>query len=168
MLSSVGKLVEIGYVVVDLDEAMAFTSSTMGAGPFSVFEHLNLRNARYRGAPTAVDVDIAMGAAGGVVIELICPRSAAPSPFHMPTGGARMALNHWSVFSDDLDRDLQLYEGRGFQPVFSAEVPDGESDSVARLAYLDTFKSAGAYFELMESTPGVLVDLYRRILSAPR
>ena len=163
-----GKIVEIGYVVDDLDDAIQFFSTTMAAGPFTVFEHVKMQGARYRGTPTDVDIDIALGASGGVVLELIRQRNAAPSPFHRSTSGVAFAPNHWSVFTHDFDGELQRYMDRGFEAVFYAEFVEEGTAEVARVVYLDTMQQAGTYLELMESDPPILLDLYRGIVGTVR
>lgn len=168
MLQPVGKIVEIGYVVENLEDGARHFSESLGAGPFTYYRGIVMRNARYRGCHTAVEIDIAMGASGGVVIELVQPRNEAPSPFHRPTPGALGCLNHLSVFTPSLDEELARYRALGIEAIFSAEFESADGASAARVVYLDTVGQFGSYLELMETSPSVLLDLYTGIAAAAR
>lgn len=156
-----GRVVEIGYVVEDLDHAIAFFGRMWGAGPFRTFEKLAMTNARYMGVKTVPSIDVAMGASGGVVIELIKQWDSAPSPFKQPVSGQSVLLNHFSIFVDDYDAELARFQSEGYPPVFSAELAS-MSGPTARVAYLDTWEELGAFVEIMEHAPalaGLYLDL---------
>jgi len=159
-----GKVIEIGYVVENLDQAIAFFRRVWGAGTFKIFEKLVMTNARFMGVETAPSVDVAMGASGGVVIELIKQWDSASSPFKQPVGGVPFLLNHFSVFVDNYDAELARFQSEGYPSVFSAEFASA-SGPAARIAYLDTWKEMGAYLEIMERSPSVLLDLYEGLIN---
>lgn len=158
-----GKVIEIGYVVENLDEAISFFSSVWSAGPFKIFAKLEMSNAKYMGAETAPVIDVAMGASGGVVIELIRQLDSAPSPFKRPGDGAPFLLNHFSIFVDNYDKALARSDREGYSPVFSAEFASSTGPT-ARIAYLDTWSEMGAFVEIMENAP-VLADLYQGLIT---
>lgn len=161
-------IVEVGYAVQDMDDAIRFFTESMAAGPFAVFKHVKMQRAVYRGTPVDVDIDIALGASGDLVIELIKQHNQVASPFCLLPGDGAMSMNHWSVFTTDFDRELQEYRESGIEVAFYAEFPQDDADGFARVAYLDTIQRAGAYLELMESDPPVLVDLYQQIIESGR
>jgi hypothetical protein len=156
-------IIEIGYVVLDLAQAADYFQATLGAGPFRIFENVDMTRAEFMGRPTEPQLDIAMARAGDVVIELVKQKNAALSPFPAPRDGARFVLNHFSAFADDFDAQLRRHLQRGTGVVFTAQLPSATAGATARIAYLDTRSELGAYLELMERTP-VLWDLYRGLL----
>lgn len=66
-----GGLHHIGYWVDDLVAAIAWAESSLGAGPFTVIEHIDLGDSfRFRGEPAVLDHSAAFGQWGPVILEL--------------------------------------------------------------------------------------------------
>ncbi len=152
----------------DIQSSARLFSELLGAGPFLHYSILELENVRYLQEPADIELEIALGACNDMVVELIRQTAGPDSLFVPGRSGSTPEINHWSVFTDKFDEDRERQIGLGRSEVFSAEVRDPDSDNIARLAYFDTRKELGAYFELMEAYPSPLKKSYEAILSAPQ
>jgi len=161
-----GKVVEVGFLVPDIHAAAEVFSSTMGAGPFFHYPDLEMQNVRFHGKPANINIDIALGASAGLVIELITQTNVTPSPFHPIFKDGAPVLNHWSVFSENFDEDRAEHIRAGSAEVLSAEIGSDDGNSIARLAYFDTRAQLGAYTEVMDATPDILLQSYGSIIAA--
>ena len=147
-----GPIVQNGYVVRDLDAAMGFWSGTLRVGPFFVTRRVRFRAVSYRGAPSAIEMAVAVAYSGTLQIELIQPLSDAPSIYrdHLSQHGA--GLQHVGVLADDYDARLAKAEAAGF-----VQCQSGQVESGLRFAYLDRPETpAGCMVELIEQTPGMM------------
>lgn len=137
-----GQVDQIGYVVADLDAAVARRIERTGLGPWTVFRNSRLEGC-YRGSPTTVVMDVALAYQGGIQIELIEVRSGTPSPYAhegRPLAGA----HHIAWVVDDLDRSVAAAEARGLIVAFNAGNP------AVRVAYLESPGEDGVLYELIE------------------
>ena len=71
MFEGAGKVYQNCYVVNDLDAAISHWVNVVGAGPFFVKRRLDNLVIDYRGTPSSLNIDFALGQAGPVHIELI-------------------------------------------------------------------------------------------------
>ena len=62
---------QMAYVVEDIDASMRRWGEQLNAGPWFLLEHFTGERGSYRGAPGDVDVALAMGFAGHMLVELI-------------------------------------------------------------------------------------------------
>src|ERR1700750_1332591 len=74
-------VIQMAYVVADLDAAIREWSSKLRVGPWFVREHLSCGESVYRGQPSRADVRLAMSFAGHMNMELIQPNNDAPSVY---------------------------------------------------------------------------------------
>ena len=74
-------VIQMAYVVADLQQAIAQWSTLLRVGPWFVLEHFTGVDPVYRGQPSRADVAIAMSFAGHMNIELIQPNNDAPSVY---------------------------------------------------------------------------------------
>ena len=83
---------QLAYVVRDMDAALKYWVDVLKVGPFYLFEHCPLRNQRYRGNPSNVDVTLALGNSGALQIEVdlcnITMSHPSTRSFWMPVGSA--------------------------------------------------------------------------------
>ena len=157
-----GEIVEVGYVVHDIEAVARRLHASVGVGPFFLYEDIEMHNVRFRGQSAPVPIDIAMGAKGDMVIELIRACDDAPSPFQV----REMVFNHWSVFAADFGVEANRLTASGFSEVFSAEIAGDAGEDNARLAYFETPDLAGTYYEIMEMEPAHLLRSYQRVIDA--
>jgi len=79
----------------------------------------------HRGQRSAVDFSIGISYLGDVMIELIMPLNAAPSPYSEFLGSGREGLHHVGLWPDDLTKTWQALKESGFTEVSSIRRPDG-------------------------------------------
>jgi methylmalonyl-CoA/ethylmalonyl-CoA epimerase len=141
-----GPIVQIGYVVSDLDAAVAARSAGMGLGPWTIFRGSEMTG-HYRGTATTVTMDVALCYQDGMQIELIQQRGVDPSPYLDVSGDTirpKTGVHHIAWLVDDLDVALAAAKTRGLIPVFTA------SNAVVRVAYLCAPEEPDVLYELIE------------------
>lgn len=139
-----GPVRQNGYVVPDIETAMAHWTQVLGVGPFHYFERVPIDDFRYRGEPSAIDVSIALANSGPLQIELIEQRNHARSMYRdflsrQPRGG----LQHVAYWTTSFDAELKSRLEAGYVVGQSGSI--GEN---GRFVYFDT-----------ETTPGTVVEL---------
>lgn len=137
---------QLAYVVKDLDAAIKYWVDVLKTGPFFMFEHCPLENQIYRGQPTNVDVDIALGNSGDVQIELICQNNDAPSVYKEAMDAGRIGLHHIGLMPIDYSAAKAQYRALGHEAAFECSM--GESE----LIYFDTLDAVGHFTELWQNT----------------
>lgn len=140
-----GEIRQNGYVVRDIEAALAHWTEVLGVGPFFYFERAPIRNFRYRGEPSEVEVSIALGNWGPLQIELIEQRNDAPSMYRDFLAAGHEGLQHVACWTERFDADLARLEKQGLAVGQAGEAggPDG------RFVY---FATCGAH-------PGTAVEL---------
>ncbi len=147
-----GAIMQVAYVVEDIDKAMKEWTETLGVGPFFLFEHFALEDYRYRGKPGDIDITIALGFSGSMCFELILQHSKSPSVYSEVLDSRGYGFHHWAVSTKDFDGDLARHVAAGNDEVLYGMVPDPVN---ARAAYVDTMARTGGMIELIEINPAV-------------
>jgi hypothetical protein len=150
---------QLGYVVNDLNTAVEYWVQVLSAGPFFLIKHCALEDQIFRGQPTNVDVDIALGNSGDVQIELIFQHGDAPSVYNESTASGHVGLHHIGLMPMDYQRTRAHYTDLGYKPAFQASVSGTE------LVYFDTRSAIGHYTELWERSD-VFDDIARLVEEA--
>ena len=140
-----GPVRQNGYVVRDIEAALAHWTSELGVGPFFYFERVPVEDFRYRGEPSPIEVSIALANSGSLQIELIQQRNDAPSMYRDFLVAGREGLQHLAFWPDDYDAALAAAAERGHAVGQSGCI--GES---GRFAYLETEAHSGTVVELSE------------------
>lgn len=136
---------QVGVVVRDLDEAVAFYER-LGIGPFveGPSAHSVMRKVYGEDAPdTRVSGKIAQ--MGSIEFELLSPvagRSVQGDFIEQHGEG----ILHVCGYTDDLDGDIELMTGLGFDVISQGEFDDG-----GKFAYFDTRKVGGVVLELFQT-----------------
>ena len=139
-----GPVRQIGYVVRDLDEAIA-NWLTMGVGPWFVIRAVP-QHVDYRGEPCTVTLSLALANSGDLQIELIQQLDDAPSVFTEfldATGGGFHQLAYWAA---DFDAAAAALTAAGWPRIWAG----GEAGGV-RFAYFEP-PTGATVVELMELT----------------
>ncbi len=134
---------QVGYVVRDLDRAVA----TFGAvfGPFQTMVS-ELEGTNYRGKKSDVTLKMGFGRSGPFEIELIQPVTPG-SPHQEALDQNREGVHHIRFTIPDLDPPLAGFRELGFEIIWSHEMPE----IPARWAYLEgPSDQGGALIELYE------------------
>lgn len=141
-----GPIMQNGYVVRDWRKAAAHWVEVLGVGPFFVMEHIEFRSCHYRGAPSAIDMSVAIAYSGELQIELVEQHNDAPSIYRDHLASAPEGLQHVGALVDDLDGTLTRLGWTG------RVVQRGETTLGQRFAYVDTVTHGGTMIELIEQT----------------
>jgi hypothetical protein len=144
---------QLAYVVHDLDAALDYWTKVVKAGPFFVAEHCALRDQRYFGRPSAVDLNIALGNSGALQIELIQQLNDEPSVYQEFLASGRVGVHHFGLMPVDYAATCAEYRARGHAAAFQCTVGGAE------LTYFDTVATLGHYIELWDNH-AVFKDLF--------
>ena len=129
-----GAVRQNGYVVPDIEAALAHWTRVLGVGPFYYLERVPIEEFCYRGEPSPLDVSIALANSGALQIELIQQRNDAPSMYldflsRQPQGG----LQHVAYWTESFDADMKRLLEAGYEVGQSGQIgADG------RFVYFDT------------------------------
>ena len=133
-----GPVVQQGYIVSDIDEAMQHWI-TRGVGPFYIEKHIS-PPCEINGEKAEVDISAAFAYSGDQQIEVIMQHNDVPTIYKQyidkhPRGG----LQHLAVWCDNIDKKLAEI---GDDWVVQQRYGDGH-------AYLDNKKAPGTMIQLM-------------------
>lgn len=145
-----GPVMQLGFVVPDLERAVAHWSGTVGVGPFFLLDHVQFAETFYKGRPTTVDMSVAVAQWGHVQVELVQQFNDAPSIYSEFEGREAGGLQHLGVMTDSVARDLERLRPLGIEPVQWGSTANG-----IRFAYLSTDQHPGAMIELIEHGPAI-------------
>lgn len=140
-----GPIRQNGYVVRDIEAALAHWSDVLGVGPFFYFERVPIEDFRYRGEPSAIEVSIALANWGDLQVELIEQRNDAPSMYRDFLASGQEGLQHVACWYESLDAPLERAAQLGLGVGQSGCI--GES---GRFAYLETESHGGTVVEISE------------------
>ena len=141
-----GGVIQVAYVVRDLDAAMKRHWEVCGVGPWHIykFEPGKIENYIYRGQPANHTCWIAvtpMGGGLGTQVELMQPISGRSIyDEHLETKGE--GLHHVKLFHRDCARALQDYAKRGYPVIQQGKFDEDEH------YYLDTESDFGYIVEI--------------------
>ena len=137
----------MGYVVVDLEAAMARWAETLGVGPFTIIPHVAIDNGMYRGSPSNVDISVATAESGDIQLELIEQHNDVPSCYRDLFERGAEGLHHVAVHTRAYDGEVARYEALGCPQAF------GGMYQGTRFVYMDTSANLGIMVEVVESGP---------------
>jgi hypothetical protein len=140
---------QLGYLVENLDAAMAHWTDGLGAGPFFVLPPREFHDLTVDGLASedcrVIEV-VALGHLGNIQIELIVP-GPAPSTYTRFHAAGLGGLHHIGMMSDDFVADRARALSRGYLPDMEART------SLSRIAYLRPQDAANSIIELIEANP---------------
>ena len=154
-----GEIRQLGYVVNDIEAAMAYWSETLGVGPWFYNPRVPIENYQYDGQSYQPHNSVALANSGYVQVELIQVRNDVPSMYRDFLQAGRTGLQHVAYWTTDYDADLARLLAQGFKPKMSGEV--GKN---GRFIYFDTEYHPGTVIELSEvmGPKGKMFDLIRQ------
>jgi hypothetical protein len=155
-------IVQMCWVVDDMEAAALRWLETVGAGPFFLVPHIQLDHLTYRGKPATLDQSSAIGQWGTLQVELFQQHCASPSGAREMYAPGETGLQHLTWFADDLDAETRRLEEMGFDTVMTCRLP---AVGGMRLAWFDARKLLGAMVEVYEESE-LMRGLYRRVAKA--
>ena len=142
-------IIQMAYVVTDIQRAMEHWISKLKVGPWFLLPDFTGVDPQYRGKASGAHVSLAMSFAGHMNVELIQPNDDAPSVYREVLEARGPGFHHWGMATAHFDRDLERYRSAGHELAFSLRVPSG-----GRVAYLDTTAPLAGFVELIELGDG--------------
>jgi catechol 2,3-dioxygenase-like lactoylglutathione lyase family enzyme len=158
MSAPLGVVVQLGYLVDDLEQAARAWARCRRAGPFLVRHHPPLASATHRGAPAAFEHSSAYGQWGALQVELVQVHEASPADVLAPGPG----LHHVACFVSDLAAEQERLTALGQPEVLTAVTRSGTA-----FAFHDARADLGHLLEVYEPGPGVL-GLYDLVAALAR
>lgn len=162
MLPLRGRLVQYGYVVDDLDRAMADWHARYAIGPFYIIERAVVEHGLYRGAPMELEMTAALAQMGDVQIELLFQHSPGPSALTETPPVRGCSLNHFGCLTSHFEQDLSALEQAGH-----AVVMRGLVFGDMPFAYIDTASTIGHFTELAPARADLL-EIFAEVADAAR
>ena len=165
MFAGVGSIIQSGWVVRDMDEALEHWLAK-GAGPFWVARRQTDFELFYREDPVKLDLSVAWGQFGAIQIELVQQHNDAPSAFRdsfpgeIP-GGHGGAFQHMGLFNPSYEEAYRDVLAQGFDCSLRGCV------NGTRFAFMDTREAFGFMLELTEMSPE-MVGFYAEIEQASK
>lgn len=138
-------IVQMAWVVDDLEEAARRWHKATGIGPFLVNRHIPIIEPQYRGQSGVVDFSTAIAQAGPVQIELVQQHDDAPSCYRDSAPAGTEAMHHVAILPDDYDAAVAHYLAQGF-----AIASSGYFGKV-RFCYVDCRPTLGHMVEILEN-----------------
>ena len=137
------ELVQIAYIVPDLEAACRDWAEKAGVGPFLMRPHMNIHGTHH-GEPAVYHHSAAFGQWGPLMLELIEIHECTPPSMHEVFGhSAPNQVNHVAYFVDDLDASSAALQAHGFPVVTELTTTSG-----MRVQFLDARDTTGGLIEL--------------------
>ena len=140
-----GQVRQIGYVVRDLDTALAGWVE-LGVGPWFVIRDMPQR-ALYRGEPCEITLSLALANSGDMQIEVIQQTDDASSIFTEFLSSGHEGFHQLAYWTADFAATMQAVEAAGWPVAWS-----GGEDIGTRFAYVEPPNSPATVVEIMELT----------------
>ena len=155
-----GPIVQIAYFVNDIRASAQAMAANLAAGPFFVFDRIELDHAEHRGQPCRFLHSSAYGQWGGVMMELVQQDVEGPSPFRDLYAPGEEGIHHVAIFVEDMDAGFARYAAMGFPMATRATVKGG-----TEFGFADATQTLGHMIELYVGTDS-LRGFYQRIRDA--
>ena len=89
-----GPIMQMGFIVEDMDIAIDFWTKKMNVGPFIKLEGIELIDQYYKGKPADLDFSGALSYSGSMQIELIKQHCDTPSLYNEYVNNEKGGLHH--------------------------------------------------------------------------
>ena len=141
---------QVGVVVKNLSQAIAYYSENFGLGPFQKVSFVPAQH-WVKGKPCPIKLNIGMCPWGPLQLELIEPvEGDAPHKWFLEEKGE--GLQHLGFIVDNYDEWMAYFKEKGIGVLMNAEA-DVEGMGHVRAAYMQSDAVGGILFELIEVKP---------------
>lgn len=144
-----GKVVQLCYLVPDIEAAVADWTRRMRAGPF-FHARFDMDGQRFGDLPARGTLDVAVGYRQDMNIELAAYNGDGPAIYHPGTSGVGFGLHHVQVACDDIDATIADHAMRS-----EAIVTDHVVPGFGRAVMVDMRDLLGHFVEYGAWTPAV-------------
>nr|WP_161990875.1 VOC family protein [Pseudomonas caspiana] len=143
-------LIQLCFVVENLEQAMAQFSLLAGAGPWFILPRIptDLDSTVYRGVPTPLGACIALAYAGNLMYELVCPDQGSSSIFKEWADIRGYGLHHLGYAVSEFDALMASIESDAVQVLMTSKTPRG-----ARVVMIQGEEPEGVLAEYIEIIP---------------
>lgn len=148
-------VVQIGYYVPDVKQAVLQHSEIFGSGPFFLTENMK-SEVIYRGEKLNMDVSAAFGQWGDIQVEFVQQNNAEAS--YLTETGA-YGLHHFAVFVDDMDAAMAEFQAYGCEVSGYEKRQDGSYVT----AMIDCKKMYGHCIEMYSAKDISILGLFKAI-----
>lgn len=156
-----GDIMQMGYVVSNLDAALEHWANVLGVGPFFVASNVPYAEVHYRGQPCDAQISVALASHRGMQIEIIEQIGGGTSIFSDFITKSGGGLHHVCSLCENLEDELSDWSARGVGVEMGGVTTTG-----IPFAYLDTDpEQKGRVLELVQPTKGLL-RFFEKIESA--
>jgi len=150
MTDSFGPVMQLGYIVEDIDKAALDWVERVGAGPFYRLDSIVLDQYSYRGTATQLELSLCFGYWNDVQIELVRPLSTTDSLYTRALRDCPGKLNHMATLVTDLEAVLNQHKLHD-RIVQSGGMPQGQ-----KFVYLDEYLPGAIHLELIQAPAATL------------
>jgi hypothetical protein len=151
---------QLCWVVPDLNKAVDGWLKA-GVGPFFTAHAPQHESPNYRGKPIGLPpLDVAMGQAGDVQIELICQLDDQQSIFRELVPAGQTGFHHVALYSKDFDADVAYYARSGSHVIYSGKMMS------SRVCWVDTVSTLGFMVEILERKDPMIDVVFDKIRNA--
>lgn len=154
-----GKVVQLCYLVPDVEAAVVQWTRHMPAGPF-FHARFDMAGQRFGDRPARGMLDVAVGYQQDMNIELAAYEGDGPAIYDRASTGVGYGLHHVQIACDDIDAAIAGHAARG-EPVLTDHVVPG----FGRAVMVDTRGLLGHFVEYGAWTPAVhaALDMMRTV-----
>ncbi|NIM92158.1 MAG: VOC family protein [Anaerolineales bacterium] len=140
------KVIQIGLVVENIDEAVQAWSLLLGVTPPSIIitETVDVAHTQYHDSPTPAQARLAFFDLGQVALELIQP-VGSPSTWNDQLTAHGPSLHHLAFEIKGMEKHIRELAKHGLRLIQRGEYTGG------RYAYVDGQKQFGTVIELLEN-----------------
>ena len=142
-------IIQMAWVVTDLEAAARKFSTAYGAGPFVFNRHISLDNPSHRGQPVRTDFSTCILQAGDIQIELIEQHDDTASVYRDLYAKGQEGFHHVAVIVPDVAAEVARYQALGFAVASAGQF--GTTD----FAYIDTVSATGHMVEVLGDNDGL-------------
>ncbi|KHK91550.1 VOC family protein [Novosphingobium malaysiense] len=141
-------IMQLCWVVPDLEAAIGHWVRTTGAGPFFLFEDVHFEDGVYRGVPSDIAPHrAAIGQYGETQIELIQPLDDRAGVWSDVVPFGKAGFHHAGLYCEDYAAEREAYLSSGAEMAFEGLMMG------ARTCYIDTTPQLGYLTELITANP---------------
>jgi hypothetical protein len=137
------KINQLGYVYRDIEKQIKIMESLFGCPKFAIFENKD-NIFKYRGKDSKIYTRIALSRLFNMQIELI-QLMEGDCIFKEFIDSGREGLHHFGIFVDNLEYYIEEFKKIGIEVVHAGQT------GKQKVAYLDTEKTVGIYFEFQQT-----------------
>ena len=146
-----GRIVQVAYLVDDIEAAMAHWLAEAGLGPWTWFRHIELDTV-FDDRHFTMRIHEALAYMGDLQIQLV--QSLDPietvTPYQAHRQASRFGVHHTAFFAEDFDATLARARAQGFERTCTMTDKAG-----FRYAYCQSSTMPDVWIEFLESYPAL-------------